>query len=324
MEVRISTEGNNRKRNLLWAAILVIVAAAVLAGIWFSGILKKPEPPAETTTAAPVIVETEPPEPETEPPMPVDPNALREIDWKGLQERNSDVVGWIYVPGTVIDYPVLWKQADNDYYNRRDIDRNKGSYRGVYMDGDDALDMSSLHILLYGHHMKDQTMFTPVCDFKEEAFFREHDRLYYYTPEHCFILKPISCLYVDGVAERRRIFFRDRQDFDDYVEWMTYGCDFREIPEGGINQLFTLVTCSYELGHDSRTLLECCEVLPDGTPVEREEVKEMELPDWAEELRVSTDRMLTKAREEEKAREEKKAQEEEKAREEKEKKTEGP
>ena len=129
---------------------------------------------------------------------------------------------------------------------------------------------------------------------------------------------------MDGVAERRRIFFRDRQDFDDYVEWMTYGCDFREIPEGGINQLFTLVTCSYELGHDSRTLLECCEVLPDGTPVEREEVKEMELPDWAEELRVSTDRMLTKAREEEKAREEKKAQEEEKAREEKEKKTEGP
>ena len=58
--------------------------------------------------------------------------------------------------------------------------------------------------------------------------------------------------------------------------------------------------------------------------MEREEVKEMELPDWAEELRVSTDRMLTKAREEEKAREEKKAQEEEKAREEKEKKTEGP
>ena len=65
---------------------------AALAGIWVSGLLKKPEPPAETTTAAPVIVETEPPEPETEPPMPVDPNALREIDWKGLQERNSDVV----------------------------------------------------------------------------------------------------------------------------------------------------------------------------------------------------------------------------------------
>ena len=160
-------------------------------------------------------------------------------------------------------------------------------------------------------------MFTAVCDFKDEEFFREHDRLYYYTPEHCFILKPIACLWVDGVAERRRIFFRDRQDFDDYVEWMTFGCDFREIPEGGINQLFTLVTCSYELGHDSRTLLQCYEVWPDGTPVEREEVKELELPDWAEQLRVSTDNMLRKAREEEKAREEKNREEEKN-------KTEGP
>ena len=315
--MRISTEGNNRKRKLLRAGILAIVIAAALAGIRVSGLLKKPEPPEETTTAAPVIVETEPPEPETKPPMPVDPVALREIDWKGLQERNSDVVGWIYVPGTVIDYPVMWKQADNSYYNRRDIDRNAGSYRGVYMDGDDAPDMTSLHILLYGHHMKDKSMFTAVCDFKEEELFREHDRLYFYTPDHCFILKPIACLYADGIAERRRTFFRDRQDFDDYVEWMTYGCDFREIPEGGINQLFTLVTCSYELGHESRTLLQCCEILPDGTPAERVELEETELPDWAEELRVNTEKMLLKAREEEKAREEK-------AREEEKNKTEGP
>ena len=80
---------------------------------------------------------------------------------------------------------------------------------------------------------------------------------------------------------------------------MSYGCDYREIPEEGINQLFTLVTCSYELGHDSRTLLQCCEVLPDGTPVERAEVKELELPGWAEELRENTEKMLLKAREEE-------------------------
>ncbi|MBQ7536237.1 MAG: class B sortase [Stomatobaculum sp.] len=299
--MRISTEGNNRKKIPLWAGILVIVIIAVLAGIWLAGLLKKPEPPVETeaTTTAPVIIETEPPEPETEPPMPVDPLALREIDWEGLEKRNSDVVGWIFVPGTVIDYPVMWKQADNTYYNRRDIDRTQGSYRGVYMDGDDSPNMTSLHILLYGHHMKDQTMFTPVCDFKDEKFFKEHDRLYFYTPEHCFILKPIACLYADGIAERRRIFFRDREDFDHYVEWMSYGCDYREIPEEGINQLFTLVTCSYELGHDSRTLLQCCEVLPDGTPVERAEVKELELPGWAEELRENTEKMLLKAREEE-------------------------
>ncbi len=291
---------SNNRRKRIWPYLLAAAAAVLLlCGLWMH---RRPEPPVETEPAPTTEAPTEPvtePEPETEPEPVVDPAALREIDWAALKERNEDVVGWIYVPDTPIDYPVMWKQSDNTYYNRRDIDRTQGSYRGVYVDGDDVPEMTALHNLLYGHHMKDGSMFTAVCDFKDEEFFRTHQRLYFYTPEHVFILKPIACLYADGIAERRRIFFRDREDFDHYVEWMSCGCDFRDIPKEGINQLFTLVTCSYELGHESRTLLQCCEIEPDGTPAERVKVEETELPDWAEQLRESTEKMLLEAREEE-------------------------
>lgn len=294
----IGTAGNSRKRKPARAGFLIILLILVFFGVKAAGIFsEKPAPPAETEVSLPT--ETEPEEtepPETEPVL-VDPVTLREIDWEGLKKRNPDVAAWIYVPGTPIDYPVMWKEADNDYYNRRDIDRTPGSWRGVYLDGDDAPDMSRLHNLFYGHHMKDGTMFTAVCDFKDEAFFREHDRLYLYTPEHVFILKPAACLYADGIPERRRTFFRDRPDFDHYVDWMTSGCSFRDLPEEGVNQLFTFVTCSYEMGHESRTLLMCSEITADGKQVPRAPVRRLRLPYWAEDLRINTERMLREVRE---------------------------
>ena len=55
------------------------------------------------------------------------------VDFDGLIAANSDVVGWIYIPGTVIDYPVLWREEDNDFYLHHDID-GKESYDGVFLD----------------------------------------------------------------------------------------------------------------------------------------------------------------------------------------------
>ena len=51
-----------------------------------------------------------------------DPDAERVIDFAALKAKNPDVVGWIYVPGTVVNYPILHREADNEYYLRRDID----------------------------------------------------------------------------------------------------------------------------------------------------------------------------------------------------------
>ncbi|MDQ0152801.1 sortase B [Moryella indoligenes] len=201
----------------------------------------------------------------------IDPDAERIIDFAALKERNEDVVAWLYIPGTVINYPILWKEADNDYYLRRDIDRTEGSYDGVYLDGDDLPDFSKLQNLFYGHHMKNKTMFTAICDFKDERFFQEHSRAYLYTEEKTFILRPIACLYTDAGAEKRRIDFADRMEFDAYVDAMTAGCSFRDIPAQGVDRLFSFVTCSYEFDN-ARTILYCCETDAAGHPVKPGEI----------------------------------------------------
>lgn len=205
----------------------------------------------ETTTAAP----TRTPE----------PDFLTKIDFNALKQRNSDVVGWIYIPDTVISYPVLWKQNDNDYYLHRDIDK-KSSYEGIFLDGADKPDFSEKQNLIYGHHMKNGTMFAGLSSFKEQSYFMAHRTVYLYTPAKTYRLRTMACMYTGSGAEKRKISFADQTEFDAYVDQMTKDCAFREIPAGGISQLFALVTCSYEYSN-ARTILYCYEADMDGKPV---------------------------------------------------------
>ena len=195
-----------------------------------------------------------------------DADAERIIDFAALKAKNPDVVAWFYVPGTSVNYPILYREADNEYYLRRDIDGKEGSYDGVFLDGDDAPDFSKLQNLMYGHHMKNGTMFTPLVNFKKKNFFEEHQRLYLYTPDHTYILKPLASLYTDAGEDKRRIEFSDRREFNAYVDQMTRACEFRNLPEEGIDKLFSFVTCSYEFS-DARTILYCYEVDAAGNPV---------------------------------------------------------
>lgn len=249
--------------------VLLIVILAALCGAKIIGKRQHFEKYQEMQTTAPTEALPEPKtgslQAETAPVI-TDPDALREIDFDALKARNPDVVGWIYIPGTVIDYPVLWREEDNDFYLHHDID-GKESYDGVFLDGSDRPDFSRLQNLFYGHHMKNGTMFTDICRFKDQEFFEANRRAYLYTPDHTYILRTMACLYTGAGAEKRLMDFADRMEFDAYVDQMTKDCAFREIPEGGIDRLFSFVTCSYEFDN-ARTILYCYETDADGNPVE--------------------------------------------------------
>ena len=129
--------------------------------------------------------------------------------------------------------------------------------------------------------MKNRTMFTQICDLKEEDAFKEHRTLYLYTPDHTYALRTMACLYTDSSSEKRKVKFADQMEFDAYVNEMTKRCSFREIPEGGIEQMFALVTCSYEF-NDARTILYCYEVDAEGNPVRKKNAEENASSDASE------------------------------------------
>ena len=82
------------------------------------------------------------------------------VDWEGLREVNTDVYAWITVPGTVIDYPILQHATDNTYYLYYNIDGSYGYPGCIYTENLNSKDFTDNNTVIYGHNMKDGTMFT--------------------------------------------------------------------------------------------------------------------------------------------------------------------
>ena len=93
------------------------------------------------------------------------------INFEELWAINEDVVGWLTIPGTVIDYPILHDPESNETYLYEDIEGNRTSSGSIYLDCDNAADFSDLHNVIYGHHMRNGTMFKDIMKFREQDFF---------------------------------------------------------------------------------------------------------------------------------------------------------
>ncbi|MBQ7775451.1 MAG: class B sortase [Lachnospiraceae bacterium] len=90
-----------------------------------------------------------------------------------LTELNPDYVGWIQMPDTVIDYPMVHK--DNSYYLRRDFYGEKNKHGTIFLD--ESCDAEDTFLLIHGHNMKDGTMFGCLKNLKKESYREEHSEL---------------------------------------------------------------------------------------------------------------------------------------------------
>ena len=98
-----------------------------------------------------------------------------------LKEENSDFAGWISIDGTAIDYPVMQTPEDGSYYLKREFQKRR-SLCGVPF-ADTACDLSSpdSNVILYGHNMKDGTMFSALLGYESPDFFAQHPTIRFDT-----------------------------------------------------------------------------------------------------------------------------------------------
>lgn len=103
-------------------------------------------------------------------------------DFEELKESNEDIYAWIVVPGTQVDYPVLQSETDN-YYLDHNLDHSTGYPGCIYTNQCNAKDYSDYITVLYGHNMKNGSMFGCLHEFEDADFFEENRLIYVYTPE---------------------------------------------------------------------------------------------------------------------------------------------
>lgn len=245
------------------AAVLLLLAAIIAAAAGIKGyvdyrvrakVQREYESPAETArqteASSQAVEETEPEETEAPYSSPVKFDELREI--------NPEIVGWLRIEDTQIDYPIV-QAGNNDTYLKTDFEGKKNAAGAIFLDYESEPDFSGRHNIIYGHNMKNGSMFKDIVKYKDEEYFKEHQDIIVYTPEREYRLRPMSVLYTEPVGMRRKTKFTSEESFQAYVEEMTKGCPFAQLPEEPVERLWSFVTCSYEF-NDARTILYAYEV----------------------------------------------------------------
>lgn len=191
-----------------------------------------------------------------------DPNnpLNRVIDWETLKNINEDVVGWIYIPDSSIDYPILVGATDTQYLNI-DIERNKSSLGSIFSYADTSRNLSDARTVLFGHNMRDSQMFGQLKQYLDEDFRKNHSKMYIYTEEKTLELSIFSifvCKETDdilwddtklGTIEYQELL----QELDDRNEYLDI--DMENVSGLYNMQSFSLVTCKGRQGTSDRLVI---------------------------------------------------------------------
>ena len=181
------------------------------------------------------------------------------VDWDALKAINPDTVGWIYIPGTVVNYPIV-QAADDEKYLTHDFKGSEGwiaTFGAIFLAAENSSDFSDPNNIIYGHHLNDGSMFACVADFSDAAQFNDHRTVYILTPEGNYELSTFALVHVaadDPLAQTR---FADEDERVAYVQDKIdrSGVPASDIPAASdIKHTFALATCD-NLPSDGRYVL---------------------------------------------------------------------
>lgn len=225
---------------------------------------------AQSATAAPTAAppETEPvPEttqPSTEPPepawipAPVEDDAnlstLASIDLKALREVNPDVVGWIYIPNSVVNYPLM-QGEDNQFYLAHTWEGNENPYGSIFLEWRNSPDLTDFNTVLYGHNMANGSMFGILSNYAYQWFWEWNRYLYLVTDEGVLRYEIFSSYPADISSDTYRIRFSDAEDREAFI---AAALENSQIATGltprPTDRILTLSTCT-GMGYESRRVV---------------------------------------------------------------------
>ncbi len=94
-----------------------------------------------------------------------------------------DIAAWFQIPGTNIDYPVMWTPGDETYYLYRNYDGSDNINGSLLLDTDSSLTPLTTNLIIHGHNMKSGAMFGSLPKYKDESYYEQHKEMLLYTPD---------------------------------------------------------------------------------------------------------------------------------------------
>lgn len=177
----------------------------------------------------------------------------RMLQVKQLQGQNTDIVGWLEIENTNINYPVL-QGADNNYYMTHNYKNEKSKNGSIFLDADYNWDIPSNNLLMYGHNLGNGMMFQELLKYEKESFYQEHPVIRFTTAEEDAEYEIISVFksrvyYKSEKNVFRYYYFINNESEEEYNEFVKNAKNASLYPIDATasygDQLITLSTCSY-------------------------------------------------------------------------------
>ena len=179
------------------------------------------------------------------------------INFEVLKSINPDIIGWIKIPGTVIDYPICWRAGDNEYYMTHTATGEVKPYGAIMMDGSNSPEASDRLVVLYGHHMKNGTMFREIVKYSSPDFLYQHRAIQLYFPDHEELYTVIGTVVCQAKDMQVGNMISDSNFVGTWDNGVLKELDWQD----PIERVLALVTCSYG-SEDERTI---CFAVPGGS-----------------------------------------------------------
>lgn len=241
------------KKNILNIILVLCVVGLLASGVGLFMIYQRYHQ-AETeyteikeTYTQEVVVETEEKE-----------ETVREIDFESLKEINEDIIGWIWLEDTEIDYPVL-QSHDNDEYLHMTFNGTENSAGSLFVDARCNGMLSDDNTIIHGHNMKNGSMFHALNQYTDEDFYNQHRIFWIYTPEKSARYKIISVYIGDADSVS---YYVEGMDMT-YEEWLetVYGMSMYETDGyDAEKKTITLSTCHGSAGTSRRMIVHLQEI----------------------------------------------------------------
>lgn len=199
------------------------------------------------------------------------PSAEGDISFQDLTAQNPDVIGWIMIPDTEIDYPLVQGRNNEEYIN---LDA-QGAFSlagSLFLDARNAPDFSDPLSVIYGHNMTGNVMFGGLQQFSDQAYLEAHPSGTLYYGGAYYQLRFLFCFHANG---HDGAVYRLPLAAEQLSAWLAHCAEYAESRAGDLPQsgrILLLSTCASG-ETDSRTLL-AAEILPDGTPFAKPEVQQ--------------------------------------------------
>lgn len=170
------------------------------------------------------------------------------VDFAALSRINPDIVGWLYCEGTQINYPVV-QGGDNTYYLDHLFDGTQNANGCLFLDSRVDASFSSVHSIIYGHHMRSGAMFAALDGYKRQSFYDAHRAMLLITPDATYDVQLFAAYVADPSEDAWEVSFANDGEIQTWIDaaiaQSTFTSDVK--PTTG-DRLLTLSTCSYEFG----------------------------------------------------------------------------